>query len=410
MNREKLYIRLDRLNKFFLILIPFVISFSSAAVNTMFVLSLLTYLSKKVIKRQSIFIHTDINIPFALIIFVSFISFFNSINLAASLRGMWKLFKYLFMVFMIMDACRDKKFFKAVISSMMLGLFLASFDGIFQLIIGKDLFRGYDYIPNIGLRRITAAFPTANVFGIYLGLVVPIALSISLYFFRKARRILMLVFTAFAVLALIFTFSRGTGAGFLVAVIFMAMKKKDKFLGAVFCLAVILSVVFIPPQIKNWAANEESVWTILFNGDRLNMFKASLRMIKSHPLIGVGVNTYSLNYHIYKIEETRYFTGYSVYAHNHYLHMAGEIGILGLVSFLWLLVVLFRRWSLTYAVLQDRFVSAVSLGAAAALLAFLVNGISETALYYPKVAILFWFNVGLVLSTKTIADAEREYK
>ena len=154
----------------------------------------------------------------------------------------------------------------------------------------------------------------------------------------------------------------------------------------------------LPKNIKDWIKTTDSAWEVLLNKERMNIYRTSLNMIKAHPFIGVGVNTYCLNYQKYKIKETYGFTGNAMYyAHNIFLHMAAEIGLIGLIIFLWLLVALFKLRVKFYRSCDSDFLKICSLGIVAGIIAFLINGLTESNLYYSKVATLFWYQIGLFL-------------
>lgn len=87
------------------------------------------------------------------------------------------------------------------------------------------------------------------------------------------------------------------------------------------------------------------------------------------------------------------------YAHNSFLQMAAEIGITGLIIFFWLLYVLLRNFFIFYKNSKDSLLLLCALGVTMGIIAFLANGLTETNLYYPKIAVLFWFEVGLLMAT-----------
>lgn len=132
-------------------------------------------------------------------------------------------------------------------------------------------------------------------------------------------------------------------------------------------------------------------------------------MIKTHPITGVGVNTYSLNYQKYKIKEVSGFTGGgNFYGHNIYLHMASEIGLFGLFMFLWLLFSFFKKWFKFFKAGDSSFLMISSLGIAAGIISFLINGLAETNLYYSKIATLFWYQIGLFLGLAKLKGHNEE--
>jgi putative inorganic carbon (HCO3(-)) transporter len=137
----------------------------------------------------------------------------------------------------------------------------------------------------------------------------------------------------------------------------------------------------------------------MLNADRVSIYRNSFNMIKHHPIIGVGVNTYCRNYPTYKLpEEEGAKTAEHMYAHNNFLQMAADIGSLGLAIFLWFLFRLFRQGFRAYRLLKDGYLKVFSLSITGCLAAFLINGLTETSLYYSRVAMIFWYLVGLSLS------------
>jgi len=137
------------------------------------------------------------------------------------------------------------------------------------------------------------------------------------------------------------------------------------------------------------------------------MYMNATNMISQHPLIGVGVNTYAKNYGKYKTKEAEAYahTLDSAYAQNNFFQMAGEMGLIGLGLFFWLLWLLFRELLRYYKDSQDEYLKIVSLSLVACFIAFLINGLTESSLYYSRVAAMFWFFVGISLSLRKSAHA-----
>lgn len=84
--------------------------------------------------------------------------------------------------------------------------------------------------------------------------------------------------------------------------------------------------------------------------------------------------------------------------------MAGEIGLLGLAAFIWLVFVLFKLIKDTLRKLTDAYLRIILLSLAASLIAFLINGLTETSLYYGRVSMIFWYLAGFAISFKKCVD------
>lgn len=395
--RDKLLSWCDKAIYWEIIAIPFVASFSSAAVDIFIGLLIFTFIIKKLVCKKINIASTPLNIPFALLVVISLASFVNSINIHSSIQGIVKLLKYGFLLVILAGEIKDKGHIKKIIAAAIFGLLLASLDGIYQLIFGIDFFRHrpYDYV--IGLARLKAAFPHTNIFAGYLALFLPICTTLFLYHAKKKNKIFLGTVAAAGLFCLIFTFCRSAVLGFWLAMLLISMIKKDKLV-VVMLIAVVLIAPFVAPRsIRDWSKSTRSAAEFLLNKERFALYETSFNMIKHHPFLGVGVNTYCLNYKKYKLHNTSEDTANTMwYAHNSFLQMAAEIGIIGFFSFLCLIARLFKYWRVFYRKVGDNFQKTASLGIFMGLFAFLIHGLTETNLYYPKIATLFWFQIGLL--------------
>lgn len=211
----------------------------------------------------------------------------------------------------------------------------------------------------------------------------------------------MLLVGLFLLAGIAFTYSRPSLLAIYLVFLFFALVKKNKWMIVLLLVAALLSLFLLPKTVKNWAKEVEyNPLRFMCNDDRIAVYLNSLRMIKDHPFIGVGANTYMKNYKRYKQfpQYRNVGTLDYMYAHSIYLHMAVEVGLFGLAVFFWLLFRLFKRGAFVYRGLSDPFLKTLALSLMGCLIAFLVNGLTESSLYYARVAILFWYLVGLILA------------
>ena len=124
--------------------------------------------------------------------------------------------------------------------------------------------------------------------------------------------------------------------------------------------------------------------------DRQFMWQAALNMIKARPVLGHGVNTFMANYLTYWVGGERQ----PRYAHNCYLQVAAETGLVGLAAFGWLLwgILARMRTSLFLPLSGDRM---VLLGLYVGVLAFVIHSSVDTNFYSMRQAALFWTLAGL---------------
>jgi len=215
----------------------------------------------------------------------------------------------------------------------------------------------------------------------------------------------MLVVMLFLLAGLLVTYSRPSLLAVLVSLLLFGLIKKDKLILTFFALILVVSPFILPRSFKDWAREMNyNPLRIMCNDDRIAVYRNTLNMIRSHPIIGVGSNTFMKNYKSFK-ENPEYrniITSDYMYAHNNFLHMAAEIGLAGLGIFVWLLYKLFRSLIDIYKTTKDDYLKILVLSSVVSLAAFLVNGLTESSLYYSRVAVLFWYVAGLGLSLKKV--------
>lgn len=405
---------LDRFIYWLIVLIPFSIAIAPAPMNIIMGLLIGAFLIKKMLKREPLFQKAAIGIPLLFLLMVTCVSLFNSVSYRDSIKGgIMRLMQYIFILSALAQEVKDKKHMRRIVFSVFLGLTLLSFDEIFQVITGRDFIRGYGPVINLGLIRATASFKDSNTLGIYLSAFMPILLGLALFYYRGKKKFFVILLSLLALTGAALTYSRPTLLAIYVALFFLSVAKKDKRMIAILMLVTLIAPFALPRAVKNWAREVEyNPLRFMCNDDRIAIYRNSINMIKHNPLVGVGANTYMKNYRKYK-ESPEYrnvITGDYMYAHNNFLHMAAEIGLIGLGIFIWMLYGLFNECIRIYRNLDDTYIKALSLSLLACLVSFLVNGLTESSLYYSRVAILFWYLAGFSLALKKFTHGTKTKK
>lgn len=401
---------LDHIIYYSIVIIPFSISIAPALANTFIGFLIASFVFKKIIKREKLFISTSINLPVAFLFIITLVSFKNSINYADSFRGIFRLVQNAFIFLICAEEIKEEKHMHKIFLSVVLGATLASFDSLWQVFTGKDFIRGYPPVINLGMVRATASFKDSNVLGIYLSAIAPLIFGVSLYFFKNKKRLFVLFISLICLVGILLTYSRPTLLAVYLALFFLSIVKRDKKIIVLLVIGTLISPFIVPKAVKEWARQVEyNPFRFMCNDDRIAVYRNSLHMIEAHPVIGLGVNTYMKNYKNYReaAEYRNVVTKDYMYAHNNFIHMAAEIGILGLGIFLWLLYRLFADIASMYEKLKSHYFKIVLLSLSACLLAFLINGLTESSLYYPRVMSIFWYIVGFSLALKKFTYADK---
>jgi O-antigen ligase len=237
--------------------------------------------------------------------------------------------------------------------------------------------KGHDYL------RAFSVFPDPHMFSFYLGLVLPLA--IGLYGALKKKTYLALA--TIILLADLLTFSRGGYVGLIAGIIFVAFyfvfankNSYKKILTPVVAIIVLVIFVVISPVgqrfISSFNAEEGS------NKGRFENWTQAVGIIENYPQ-GAGIGNYS-----YKIEPSADYRK-PIYAHNLYLDIAAETGIINTIIFVFL--ILFAIKSFTKKAKDN----ILWLGGAVGIIIFSTHSIFDTPLYSVQVLPLLLIIISL---------------
>lgn len=389
-----------------IIIMPFSVAIAPGMANAFIGIFSVFYILKKLIKRESPKINKWVLFSFLCLILASLASFINSVSYGTSFQGIIKLLKYLLILLVCGEEIKDRKHVVKIAISICCGVVFAAVDGLWQFYLGQDFVHGIAVHYNIGLRRASASFPDPNVFGVYMSALIPLVLGLTLLYFKGKQRVFMILPVVLGLLGAFLTFARGTGLAIFVTTLFLCILSRKKWLIIGLVAILVIFPFVMPKNIKQWAKDVNyNPIVFMLNYDRLSIYRNTFNMIKHHPIVGVGVNTYIKNYAKYKFPEKDYEqTGDSIYAHNSFMQLTAELGLLGLASFLWFLFEVFKLGINTYRKLKDDYLKAIVLSVIACMISFLINGLTETSLYYPRVVMVFWYLIGIILSLSRFTD------
>ncbi|MCK4532149.1 O-antigen ligase family protein [bacterium] len=378
--------------------------------------------------------------PLNIAILVYFISILAAVlystNIYISLWGMY-LFYFegficisgcIFLYFLVINNLSFHKIEK-IISFLFIGGALVSLYGIFQH-FGLDFVK-WSFSPQ---ERVCSTLGNPNFLGAYLIMLVPLTLSriikkVKIYYLL----LLLLFFTC-----LIFTYSRAAWLGLSGSIllwiiltrkiILFYVPKKILYLTGIIILFIIVFLSFykLTPR-KNLHSNIFSPVIERINSitnlkerdiaSRLSGWKSCLKMIKNNPILGMGQDTFGINFRRYMSPAYETFSRRNVnagYAHNEFLQIIVTRGIIGLIIYLFLLFTFFKTGikiinkkdlSLTYSVknsdqkpgrlyytgLEIKLLTAGLMSSAAALL--IQNQFSFSIL---TTSVIFWLLVSFI--------------
>jgi len=405
MSKDKIINFIDKCAFFFFIALVFFLPISNAGVESSFGFILLMFIARTILKKPTFkdiqaFFKNRINfyllvfyIAIGLSVFVSGSLWANSLKAWITKWGEGVLLFYLAQVFL------NRKQVKIILLVMVASACLLSVDGIYQKITGIDFIRGRSLEPtDYGDLAITGPFYHYNGFASFLGVLIFITIGFLGYakkFWHKAPFFLILLLISANV---ILTLSRGAWLSLLIASLFLAIFINNKQTKA-FLLLFLISFIWIILSIPLLRGR---FFTIVKSGGDANRFKVwkmALKISMDSPLLGKGLGSF-----------TKLISRYSgdgiapQYAHNCYLQLLAETGLLGLVSFIWFLGKIVIGG---YKRLRERFTSLL-FGLFFGLLVFLVHSFFDTQLFSVRLSVLFWLLASFVTIYLSHPNCQKE--
>lgn len=259
----------------------------------------------------------------------------------------------------------------------------------------SDVWTDTDLFSNITF-RVYSTLANPNVLGEYLLLMIPLACAMLFSSDSWAKRIVCLLAAGIMGVCLILTYSRGCYLGllFAAAVFLVLLDRRFLFLGIA---AVALCPLYLPDSvisrftsIGNLADSSTSY--------RVHIWLGSLAMLKDFGFSGVGLGTEAFNT-VYP-----YYSQHGVaaqHAHNLYLQILCDSGIVGLLVFLGLIVCFYRMMLTAIRHERDRRAKVLQIGGTSAVSGFLVQSMTDYTFYNYRLLLLFFGILGLcVLLTR----------
>ncbi len=302
----------------------------------------------------------------------------------------------------MVNSIKSKNVFNALVTVLVFSATVVALYGLYQYVVGVEIDDAWlDVENNPDVRvRVYSVFHNPNILAEYLIMIIPLSVSLFWYTKKISKKIVFLGTTLIMILAMLMTLSRGSWVGFAFsALVFILLLEKRLLL-----LVVPISlgaVYFLPQSILNriMSIGNFADSSIAY---RFTMWEITMDIIRDYPIAGVGFGHLPFK----QIFETYIRTMPIYHSHNTYLQTAVEMGIPGLLVFLFLLFILFKYGILKLVKSEDRYIRILSAGALSSLGGVLTHGMAENVLYLPRIIFTFWIIVGLILTLDRIRRYE----
>jgi len=315
------------------------------------------------------------------------------------------------LVFVLVNTIRTKEQLATVTEIILVGAALTGLYGVYQSIVGVPVIPSQvDLTLNEGMPgRVFSAFDNSNNYAQVLVMLIPFFFATVLNAKGVQKRIIFILAALPPLVALVASYSRSGWIGFAVVVFVMLFLIKPSLIPLIALLGVVI-MPFLPITILRRLASitNMSDSSISF---RFQIWQTMWPVIQDFWEAGIGLGTDAVQ----KI--TRRYPLYTngstlpVHCHNVYLQIWAEMGIVGLLSFLGVMLrTLKQGLRAVFSRDTDSYIKNFLKAGVAGLLGILAICLVEYVWFYPRVMLIFWLLVGLMLTAVGIARREAEEK
>lgn len=230
----------------------------------------------------------------------------------------------------------------------------------------------------IKAKRVFLPFVTPNMLAGFLAISIPLCLSV------KQKKIAAVLF-----FVLVLTKSLGGLLSIFFAFIICYYPEKGIKKIRVILLFLILIIIAGIFAIRSSAGGHAPpLFSIL---TRIDYYKLTSKLIIERPFLGWGIANFNL--------------ANSRYTHNSYLQITAEMGIFGLITFLWLVISVIKYTF--YQMQRYEQQKILSVGLLTAAVCFLLHNLVDFTFFMPEVSFIWWLVLGLMLPRNKTTSENR---
>ena len=352
-----------------------------------------SWLVKTIVYRElALFRFTPLNRPIAYYMAVCVVATLlgvitGRVRPATGFFFVLKYFEYFFIFFMVVNNVTTKTQMVRLVLAVLATCFLISVYAITQIPSGQ---------------RATAPFEgeagEPNTLGGYLVLMMAISVGLLLHLEGALIRVAIAGLIGLMLLALMATLSRSSylAAGVMVLAVAATQLRRPAIIATVLML-MLLAPLLAPANVRERVTDTffgrkyggeisiAGVTVDLSTTERLKSWAFVIENWTHRPLLGYGV------------------TGYA-WADAQYVKIIGETGLAGIVTFFYLIALLWQRIRTTYQAERDPFCKGLSYGLMLGLIAMLTHAIGANTFIIIRIMEPFWLVAGLVVIIPTLTD------
>lgn len=337
------------------------------------------------------------NRPIILFILTGLLAFPLSGNIVASVEGFRTIFEYVFLYLLTVSLIRKPQEVRKMIHIILIIGTVVAIYGIYQYFFGMSSYilllgesaTEYSMLFYGGQMRIASTAASPNGLGFYLMMTILLSFGIYRRDISKPYKIEIIFSTVIMFICLLFTQSRASWVGGAIGLFVFVIIGKNKKLLIYIPIMLIAGLILSPPAIR-MRANSIVDLNDPFTSVRLFLWKDNLSRFMSRPM-GYGIGTMG---HL----GNRYRSGFESIVDNNYLKILLEMGLQGLIAFVWLLYSLFKKGIRSHRDFANQHLSYIPACLLSSLAAFAITGLFANAWEILPGGAYFWILAGFLMA------------
>ncbi len=358
----------------FLFIALFSLPLSEAIKNIFLVGAYIQGLILLILRKGEIKI-SPIGWAFLLFLFVSILSAINSFYPYKAVRGVWDILNPTLLYIILINTIDSHKRINTILSIIILSIGIGAILGITEYLLWPE---------NFTRLKIHSLGSTAGYLVIVIGLMIGMLINMRL---EKRERVVLIIITLLSFIALILTNYRTQWGTLLIMFLVFSLLNKIKashrtilsfmLIFVIFLITIVVldhNVVF--SRIRNMATPSKDPAMVA----RMTIWKGSWAMFMDNPILGVGPKCFQTDWNFERDENRKKYNVLpeAGQAHNMFLNVAAETGIMGIIALLaWLGTYAYHLFKSRKDINNDLALS-LWYGALGGWIAILIGGMTES--------------------------------
>ncbi len=308
-------------------------------------------------------------------------------------QGEWQILT----IWLMLDVI-DKEKLRKLIDVLFVMSVITAIYGVYQYFSGWDLIRHKRLNPNAWINGsitydITGGFGMHLTYGGFFMMIALLGIALIFISYKKDMKKFWLYLggTTIIVFTVYGAYARSVWVGFVAGLLTFGFLKNKRLFVVIAIVLILLGVImfYTVPQFHYKISTFENLTKL----PRWQIWSVAVRILKDHPIIGVGNGNFIKYYDKYK--EQGWFHKMS-HPHNDFLNIYLTSGILGFIGYMSIWILLFvysyRFIKHTNELIDKHLMIALISG----VIAFLFAGLSQNYFTDSENSMLLWFFIGSI--------------